>query len=182
VAVIAGTGSACLGRIPGGPPLKVGGWGHLLGDEGSGYDLARRALSLATRTADGRAAAGSVLRAALDHYGLADADGLVARAYADTAPAAVASFARPVVGMAEAGDADTRALLDESAADLALLAATVARRLGLSAAPVALAGGLLAASAYLRDRLVAALDPALAPVAFVADPACGALVLARDLL
>lgn len=182
VAVIAGTGSSCLARAPGGPPLKVGGWGHLLGDEGSGYDLARRALRLATQAADGRADALAILRAALDHYGAPNAEALVGRAYTDTAPATVAALARPVLALAEAGDVHARALLDATAADLALLATTAARRLGLGAAPLALAGGLLGASPYLRDRLAAALAPALAPAAFVADPARGTLVLARRLL
>lgn len=182
VAVIAGTGSSCLARAPGGPPLRVGGWGHLLGDEGSGYDLARRALRLATQTADGRADAHALLRAVLDHYGAPAADALVGLAYADTAPATVAAVARPVIALAEAGDAHARALLDATAADLALLAATAARRLGLDAAPLALAGGLLGASPYLRDRLAAALAPALAPATYVADPARGTLVLARRLL
>lgn len=182
VAIIAGTGSSCLGRAPSGPPLRVGGWGHLLGDEGSGYDLARRTLALATRTADGRAEAASILRATLAYYDLTSADGLVARAYTNTAPASVASLARPVVALAEAGDPDARALLDESAAALALLAVTAARRLGLVTAPVALAGGLLGASPYLRARLATTLAPALAPVTFVDDPATGALVLARSML
>ena len=33
-------GSVCLGRSPQGRTLRVGGWGHLLGDEGSGSVVA----------------------------------------------------------------------------------------------------------------------------------------------
>lgn len=182
VALVAGTGSSCLARAPGGEPVRVGGWGYLLGDEGSGYDLARRALRLATQTADGRAEAHGVLRAALDHYGLAEPDGLVARVYGrDSAPTAIASLARPVLALAAAGDAHARALLDESATALALIATTAARRVGLARAPVALAGGLFGAGGGLRERVAGLLAPALAPARYVADPARGTLVLARRL-
>jgi N-acetylglucosamine kinase-like BadF-type ATPase len=47
VALISGTGSICLGRAADGRSARVGGWGPLLGDEGSGYQLAQRALRLA---------------------------------------------------------------------------------------------------------------------------------------
>src|SRR4029453_12414402 len=69
VALIAGTGSFCWGRDAAGRSARVGGWGFLLGDEGSGYDLAVQALRLATQTADGRAEAHAILRAILDHWG-----------------------------------------------------------------------------------------------------------------
>jgi N-acetylmuramic acid 6-phosphate etherase len=44
VLVLSGTGSCCYGENISGKSAKVGGWGHLLGDLGSGYDIALRAL------------------------------------------------------------------------------------------------------------------------------------------
>ena len=44
IIVLSGTGSCCYGRNPAGITTKIGGWGHLLGDRGSGYDLAATAL------------------------------------------------------------------------------------------------------------------------------------------
>lgn len=44
VIVLSGTGSCCYGRTPAGQTAKVGGWGHLLGDKGSGYEIGLRAL------------------------------------------------------------------------------------------------------------------------------------------
>jgi N-acetylmuramic acid 6-phosphate etherase len=46
VLVLSGTGSCCYGKNGAGKPFKVGGWGHILGDQGSGYDIALRALKL----------------------------------------------------------------------------------------------------------------------------------------
>jgi N-acetylmuramic acid 6-phosphate etherase len=44
VLVLSGTGSCCFGRTPGGRSVKFGGWGHVLGDKGSGYEIGLRAL------------------------------------------------------------------------------------------------------------------------------------------
>src|SRR5690606_9607388 len=44
VLVISGTGSCCFGRNPKGKTMKLGGWGHILGDKGSGYEIGLRAL------------------------------------------------------------------------------------------------------------------------------------------
>ena len=44
VLVLSGTGSCCYGRNARGKTAKVGGWGHILGDHGSGYDIGLTAL------------------------------------------------------------------------------------------------------------------------------------------
>ena len=54
VIIIAGTGSIVYGINTAGQEAQAGGWGHLLGDEGSGHDIARRALQAVVRAADGR--------------------------------------------------------------------------------------------------------------------------------
>ena len=52
--LISGTGSIGLGYADG-KRFRVGGWGHLVGDEGSGYALGRAVLKLCTHMIDGRA-------------------------------------------------------------------------------------------------------------------------------
>src|SRR4051812_13168126 len=54
VGVIAGTGSIAVARAPDGRKSRAGGWGHLIGDEGSAYGLALAALRRLARRADGR--------------------------------------------------------------------------------------------------------------------------------
>src|SRR5687768_2064634 len=44
VLVLSGTGSCCFGRTADGKTVKFGGWGHHLGDKGSGYEIGLRAL------------------------------------------------------------------------------------------------------------------------------------------
>jgi N-acetylglucosamine kinase-like BadF-type ATPase len=54
VLVIAGTGSNILGRTSTGQHLTVGGWGPVLGDQGSGYWIGHQALRAALRAKDFR--------------------------------------------------------------------------------------------------------------------------------
>jgi N-acetylglucosamine kinase-like BadF-type ATPase len=54
VGVIAGTGSIAVGRATDGRTARAGGWGHLIGDEGSAYGVVLNALRLVARRADGR--------------------------------------------------------------------------------------------------------------------------------
>jgi N-acetylmuramic acid 6-phosphate etherase len=44
ILIVSGTGSGCYGKSVKGRGVKVGGWGHVLGDKGSGYDIGLRAL------------------------------------------------------------------------------------------------------------------------------------------
>ncbi|MEP6906258.1 MAG: BadF/BadG/BcrA/BcrD ATPase family protein, partial [Gemmatimonadales bacterium] len=68
IIVIAGTGSVAFGRANDGTRARCGGWGAVIGDEGSGAWLGRRALGVVAAAADGRegptALTGSILTAA----------------------------------------------------------------------------------------------------------------------
>lgn len=181
IALIAGTGSICVGRTPDGRELRVGGWGYLLGDEGSGFALALQALRLAVRAADGRAAADPILRAALEFWGLREPNDLIELVYRRyrTAPSAIASFARRVVELAEHGESIALALLEHAADELAQHIVTVAARLGLDNPPLAFAGGLLVNSRLLRESVCRRIGRAPETVQVVDDPALGALRLAQ---
>src|SRR3954470_23031097 len=54
IAVNAGTGSIVYGRNASFEAARAGGWGHMIGDEGSGYWIGREALAAVMRAADGR--------------------------------------------------------------------------------------------------------------------------------
>ena len=44
ILVLSGTGSCCFGRASDGRAAKIGGWGHILGDKGSGFEIGLRGL------------------------------------------------------------------------------------------------------------------------------------------
>ena len=51
IALICGTGAICYGRDVRGMLARADGWGHLLGDDGSGYAIGRAALRAIMRAA-----------------------------------------------------------------------------------------------------------------------------------
>lgn len=181
VALICGTGSICYGRSQDGRSARTGGWGHVLGDEGGGYDIAVQALRLATQTADGRFDAPTILDMVLTHWHLSTPDQLVDCIYnPPRSRAEIATLAQPVIALAESGDTYAASILDHAASELARMIATVGRRLGIAQPAVALGGGLIGASEHLRHSLRTYTD--IAALTQVDEPAQGALVLARRLL
>jgi len=182
VAVVAGTGSMAFARGPDGRTARSGGWGHLLGDEGSGYAIAVAGLRAVARAADGRGPATVLADRLPAAHGLARPEELVTVVYRDCDRAAVAALAPLVLAAAEEGDAVAAEIVGSAAGELAAAAEAAARLLGLGPAfPVALAGGLLASHAGYRGRFLAAVAGrglTADPVAVVAEPAEGAVRLA----
>lgn len=154
VVVIAGTGSFVWGCDAAGATARAGGWGYLLGDEGSGYDLGRRALAAVLAAHDGRAPATALTAAVLDHFGLEAPPDLVDRVYGSpSARSDIAGVALLVLATAEQGDATAQALTATTVRDLAAQAAAVVRRLQLGAAPfpVVCSGGLFQSEALYHS-------------------------------
>lgn len=183
VAVICGTGSVCIGRGPNGESARSGGWGYLVGDEGSGFNIAVRAIRLATQTVDGRANADGLFRAALDYWNVDGADEMVAKVYnSDTTVGDIADFSRHVLALAERGDRHAHRLLTDAARALGHMIEAVIDKLGLVRPPVAFGGGLLCSSQVLRQTVVDRVSRELGEIRLADNPALGAIALARRLL
>src|SRR5690606_11448844 len=69
VVVIAGTGAVAYGRLTDGREALAGGWGYIMGDEGSGHDIGINALRAITQAADGRGAPTLLSEVAPEHFG-----------------------------------------------------------------------------------------------------------------
>lgn len=142
IVVIAGTGSIAYGCSPQGF-TRVGGWGPLLGDEGSGYDLGRRALQTAARMADGRMEENTgFLAEILRFYGVETAHGLISAVNGADSREKIAACAKAVCALAAGGNPTAEGLLAESAGELALLIETTRQKAGGQSWPVVLSGGL----------------------------------------
>jgi len=190
IAVVAGTGSSVYGLRHDGSEVTVGGWGHLLGDEGSGYDIARRALRAVTQAADGRAPATMLAEAIPAALGVADVPALRGRCYPAPPVGEVAQLAAVVLELA-AQDEVSASIVREAATDLATAVRACRARLGWMGPDVAVAagGGLLAPGSPLVAELAAQLaglgaaadtDGVLRLVSVHGEPATGALALARQ--
>jgi glucosamine kinase len=184
VCLVAGTGSIAVGRATGGRTARAGGWGHVLGDEGSGYDIGRQALQAVARAADGRGPATALTGAILAAWDLAEPSALIGQVYGGRDPTALAALAQPVFATAQAGDPLARAILARAARELAIAALAVAARLGWAGPlPLALTGGLLLGRPAFADAVVAEIrrERPVGPVVAAPDPAhAAALALARE--
>lgn len=179
VAVICGTGSIATGTWRG-RQAWAGGWGYLLGDEGSGYWIVRAAIrALLVRRASGLPP-GGLAASLLGAAGLPDLDALRREFYRRPEPG---NWARCAPAVLDCADPEAAALARQAAAELAGLAAQVAGQLGAEGAPVVLAGGLMA-SERLAAATVAAIGAAL-PASQVLrlhdPPVAGAVHLAEAL-
>lgn len=176
ILVLAGTGSLACGANGAGDYVKVGGWGYLLGDEGSGYWLGSMALRAVARADDGRDPATTLTAALLERLALPDARALIGWLYGAPRTADVAALAGLVLEQA-AGDRTAKAIVETGARELALAARAVRLRLGVEALPVAFAGGLLAESNPLSRLLCDFLGLDEIPVPRY-PPVIGAAILA----
>ncbi|GAA5117422.1 N-acetylglucosamine kinase [Pseudonocardia adelaidensis] len=140
VSLIAGTGSVAWGRRADGEQARAGGWGHLLGDEGSGYRVALDAVRHALDRMDAGAPPDPLTDALVASCGLADRTELIDFVYARQDKRYWAERAAVVTGLAARGDAAASLIVDTAADALAALATRVLGRLDLPG-PVVLGGG-----------------------------------------
>lgn len=181
VLAISGTGSAVWARGQTGRMLRVGGWGLVLGDEGSGYAIGLAGLKAVLRSHDGRMATTALTAAVLATLDLTSPDDLV-RWTALASKREVAATAPLVLDRPE--DAAAAAIIATAAAELADQVETAARLLDpwSGRVPVALSGGLISPGRSFRSPVLRALEAV--PHEYrvhqdVVDAARGAALIAR---
>jgi glucosamine kinase len=177
VAIIVGTGSIVLGRDTDGNTVRAGGWGHLIGDEGSGYAIGRTALQAAVRSADGRGPETCLLDMILQHWHLQEPSNIIGKVYPNADKASIAQLSQLVFSAARSNDLIARNIVEEAASEIALAAVAVSKKLSLpSSIPLALAGSLLTHEADFRTMVLNAIRQhlAIAPVVVVDQPALSA--------
>jgi len=155
--LICGTGSVCFGRDPSGAWTRAGGWGPVIGDEGSGYDIGRRALNACARAHDGLGPPTALTELVLRRVGAARVTELPVAVRTGLGRAEIASMAQCVLGAAYGlKDPVARDIVREAARHLAKTAEIVARRLA-PGAPVTLTGGLFESEPRFADDVTSIL-------------------------
>lgn len=162
IGVVAGTGSSTVGWRGEDKHVSVGGWGMLLGDEGSATDIAIQALRAVARAADGRGESTILREEMMDYFGLKHLWEITRRVYRDNLPRHVlAGFAVRVSQAADAGDRVAQRILREAGETLGNDVLVVARKLFTPEEifPVVLGGGVFQAGEWviapLRERILA---------------------------
>ncbi len=156
VLLVVGTGSVAWGRDPEGRPVRVGGWGSVLGDEGSGYWLGREGLRAVARAADGRGRPTLLTPRLLEELGLPDPPALIPW-MASASKGQVAALAPRVVEIARTGDPPAAGILQNALEELRrhLEVLREAWAPWGESFPLALSGGLLTAGGPLRELVEA---------------------------
>jgi N-acetylglucosamine kinase-like BadF-type ATPase len=184
IALISGTGSVAYGRTDDGRMIRCGGWGYLLGDDGSGFAIGRAALRFALEDLETSVESHeSLTMTLLDKLDSRSASELISAVYTNPdSREVIASLAICVGQAAEAGDAAAQGILEKAARELASLAMRAAQSLNLDlrTIPMAVAGGVFVGSKFLREAVATQLAAAGLPprIRLVADPLEGCLRLA----
>lgn len=187
VVVIAGTGSIAYGEDGYQHRARAGGYGPLLGDEGSGYDIGRRALIAAMRAEDGRSPATVLTQRIMQRFMLDKVTDLINLVYGNPAPLQrpqIAGLAPMVVEAAQEGDPIARELLRVAGRELGLLAASVLQQLKWergAVVPVIGSGGVFAAGNLLALPMTQVIKSACPQAEIMAPkhtPTYGAVLLA----
>jgi len=162
IAIIAGTGSSCGGFSDGGQRFTVGGWGPLLGDEGSAYDIGLRGIKRALWSAEGRLPDTLLVDAVRSYFGIEHAKGAIGK-LCDTKinQSLVAGFAMEVSKAAGMGDEAAIQIIEEAGEMLGEMAAFVARQIFTEndGFPVVLAGGVFNMGRLVLDPIRAVILP-----------------------
>lgn len=187
ILLISGTGSVAFGRSPTGAAGRAGGWGPVMGDEGSGAWIGRRALGIVCAASDGREPETALTGAILTAAQVNDVPGLVEWA-GNAPPAQLATLAPVVLSVADAGDLRANSLVTLAVEELVLHIRALARQLFVderAAIQVALTGGMLSRGTAVRKRLehrIRSAVPGAQVQAGEVDPARGAVRGALRLL
>ncbi len=186
IVVIAGTGSIAVGKDAKGNIHRSGGWGRILGDEGSGYCIGRDGLNAICRSCDGRSAPTLLSGLAEERFGLKTAADIVTAVYQNSFD--IASLAPIVFEAAESGDAAATEIVERAARELTeqVRPLLVSLRAGQTAAhdeviKLSFLGGLIENETPLRRTLrqqILASFSAVDVVPPFSSPAAGAVLMA----
>jgi N-acetylglucosamine kinase-like BadF-type ATPase len=181
--LIAGTGSILFGKDRNGFIHRSGGFGRLIGDEGSGYSIGRKGLSAAAKELDGRGKATLITQQLNKKYNISSAPDLIINVYKNNFD--IASAAEIVLSAAGKNDAVALQILDEEADELLLHINAVMTKMKSKKLNIAFTGSLIANKNIYFDMLKKKIADNL-PSVNIKDPdstpVIGAIFLMKSLL
>lgn len=167
VLVIAGTGSISFG-IKDGTQVKCGGWGQLLGDEGSAYKVSIEAYKKMIREFDFGLERSPLSQDILDLLEIKEVDDIVGFIYSSTKDE-IAKIGSLVSKHAEAGDEEAIEILETEGIAIAKAAERVYEKLGFESCSIGLVGSTIKKSKILREAFEGYLNSVVNIEAFIYD-------------
>lgn len=181
--LISGTGSIALG-LKGDEMIRVGGWGHIIGDEGSGYSLSRDAFREVSKFADGRKSHTKLFEAMQLEFGFTKPEDMIGFLYSgQTGKDAVAKLAPRILALYEE-DRIAKEIVDHNISELVQMIQALSQKMAQVDFNLALAGSVLTKSPLYYELFQTQLKdvlPAVKVFKGLEHPVNGAVYLARGL-
>ncbi len=172
IVAIAGTGSLVFGQNARGQTKRVGGWGYLLGDEGSGYNIALRGLQATLKAYDGRLPTTDLIQRFQTHLGLEHIEGLIEVVYRRGWTVGQIAALAPIVDQAAAeGDRIAQEIINDAADALILGTKVVMADLfdTVEGVEIVTLGGVWKSIGHFRQRFKIGIN-AIAPASSIIWP------------
>ena len=184
--LIAGTGSVLNGRDRAGHGFRVGGYGYLIDDPGSGYAIGRGILRCVVRAEDGRSPVTGLRDSVFRTLQISDIGELITWLYApSTGRQEIAALARLLPQALEEGDHAAKEIADSAARELTEMVLAGWRKTGMQDGELALAGGILEHMTSIREGLISGVHAVFPDIRIgfpKSDPAHGAAKIARRMI
>ncbi|RKQ32524.1 N-acetylglucosamine kinase [Oceanobacillus halophilus] len=190
IVIIAGTGSIAYGINPSKmDAIRVGGWGYLFGDEGSGYWIGKRAIQSVLKAYDGRGDVTELSHIIKDYFRIKEVPELISVIHGDPNPRLkIASAAPLVLNAAERSDPVAKNIIHEAMENLInLVDSTKQRMQSRDKWPIVIHGGLFSNS-FFREQFMSKLKSSMGDVTLIQPnlpPVIGAYIMAlrsKDIL
>ena len=181
--LIAGTGFIIFGKDASGKIHRAGGYGRLIGDEGSGYSIARKGLAAAAREFDGRGGKTILTGSLAEHFSISSPEELISAVYRNNFN--IPSVAPLVLAAAKENDPACMRILDEESDELVLHITTMAEKLNERPLNVSFIGGLLSEKNVYSEMLQRKIKDSPQDIIIKnpdRQPAAGAAIMAKNLL
>ena len=181
--LIAGTGSIIYGKDEKGNIYRTGGFGRLLGDEGSGFSIGKKGLQAAAKYFDGRGEETLIIKLIEEKYSIGTTDELIAKVYKENFD--IASVAEVVIIAAKKEDQIAHHILLEESEELIHHLSTMMKKMNTIDLSVSFAGSLILNNNVYSDMLRGKIKTSLPSVKIVVpkySPIEGAILLAKEML
>lgn len=178
--LIAGTGSILFAKDNNNNFFRTGGYGRLIGDEGSGYSIGRKALSSISKSLDGRKPATGLSNYFSKKFNVINTNSLIT--LVNSHGFNTADLAKLIISLAEKQDKECIRILNEEIAELILHLRVLRRRKISNQIKLCLQGNLLATSNYYSRKLQQEIRkkfPELKIVKAKYPPEIGAVIIAK---
>lgn len=152
IILICGTGSIAYTEVNG-EKIRAGGWGYIIGDEGSGFWIARRALNNMLRNYDEGRAPSKLSMRIMEIYKVKSPPEIIGKIYSRRGIGEIAKIAEEVAKACEEGDLEAMKIIDEAGVELARIVKTVIEKSGFKNCEIHCFGGLFKTSKRILEKV-----------------------------